>query len=115
MMAVASLLFLAFVGGAAVMQFGLFPMEQLRRAFAGGAALYDGMTAYNDRYSTDFWADARTEKRGVTIYDPARAQNGLTLYSSTHEQAAYLMDMQGRVVHRWHMDFSQLWDESAAV
>jgi arylsulfotransferase ASST len=114
-MALASLQFLAFVGGAAIMHFGLFPMEQLRRAFAGGAALYDGMTAYNDRYATDFWADARTEKRGVTIHDPARAQNGLTLYSSTHEQAAYLMDMRGRVVHRWHMDFSQLWDESAAV
>jgi Arylsulfotransferase (ASST) len=64
---------------------------------------------------TDFWADARTDRKGVTIYDPAQAQNGLTLYSSTHEQAAYLMDMKGNVVHRWHMNFSQLWDESAAV
>jgi hypothetical protein len=114
-MAVAGLLFLAFVGGAAIMHFGIFPMDPLRRAFSGGAALYDGMTAYQDRYQTDFWADARTDKRGVTRYDPARAQNGLTLYSSTHEQAAYLMDMQGKVVHRWHMNFSALWDESAAV
>lgn len=114
-MAVASLVFLAFVAGAAIMHFGLFPTEPLRHAFSGGAALYDGLTGYNDRYATDFWADARTEKRGVTRYDPARAENGLTLYSSTHEQAAYLMDMRGKVLHRWHVNFSKLWDESAAV
>lgn len=114
-MAVAGLAFLAFVAGAAIMHFGVFPMDQLRRAFSGGAAVYEGMTAYNDRTQTDFWADARTTQRGVTRYDPARAANGLTLYSSAHEQSAYLMDMQGKVVHRWHLNFSALWDDSAAV
>ncbi|WP_119303054.1 arylsulfotransferase family protein [Dongia deserti] len=114
-MAIVSLLFLAFVGGAAIMYFSVFPQDPLRRAFSAGAALYEEMTGYNDRYMTDFWADARTDKRGVTIYDPTRAENGLTLYSSTHEQAAYLMDMEGNVLHRWQMNFSKLWDESAAV
>ena len=112
---VASLAFLAFVAGAAIMHFGVFPMDSLRRAFSGGAALYEGMTAYNDRTATDFWADARTTQRGVTRYDPARAENGLTLYSSAHEQSAYLINMQGKVVHRWHLNFSALWDDSAAV
>src|SRR5687767_5352724 len=114
-LAVTSLAFLAFVGGAAIMYFGVFPMDPLRRAFSGGAAVYEGMTAYNDRTQTDFWADARTTQRGVTRYDPARAENGLTLYSSAHEQSAYLMDMQGKVMHRWHLNFSALWDDSAAV
>lgn len=114
-LAVAGLAFLSFAAGAAIMHFGLFPMDPLRRAFSGGEALYEGMTAYNDRTQTDFWADARTEGRGVTRYDPARAENGLTLYSSAHEQSAYLMDMRGKVVHRWQLNFSALWDESAAV
>lgn len=114
-LAVASLAFLAFLGGAAIMYFGVFPMDPLRRAFSASAALYEGMTQYNDRTQTDFWADARTEQRGVTRYDSARAANGLTLYSSAHEQSAFLMDMQGKVVHRWHLDFSALWDASAAV
>ncbi|NJO34800.1 MAG: hypothetical protein HC869_18465 [Rhodospirillales bacterium] len=114
-LAVAGLAFLAFVSGAAIMHFGVFPMDPLRRAFSGGAAVYEGMTQYNDRTQTDFWADARTTQRGVTRYDPARAENGLTLYSSAHEQSAYLMDMQGKVVHRWHLNFSALWDDSAAV
>jgi hypothetical protein len=114
-MAIASLLFLAFLGGTAIMHFGVFPQDPLRRAYSAAAAVYEGMFAYEDRYMTDFWADARTEQRGVTIYDAERAQNGLTLYSSAHEQSAYLMDMEGNVVHRWQMNFSQLWDESAAV
>ncbi|MEZ5832640.1 MAG: arylsulfotransferase family protein [Dongiaceae bacterium] len=114
-MAVVSLLFLAFVGGAAIMHFGIFPKDPLRRAFSGGAALYDETTGYQDRVATDFWADARTIKRGVTRYDPAHAENGLTLYSSTDEQAAYLMDMNGKVLHRWQLNYSALWDESAAV
>jgi hypothetical protein len=114
-LAVGGLAVLAFLAGAAIMHFGVFPMDPLRRAFSGGAAVYEGMTQYNDRTQTDFWADARTEQRGVTRYDPARAENGLTLYSSAHEQSAYLMDMQGKVVHRWHLDFSALWDDSAAV
>ena len=113
--AIVGLLVLAFIAGAAIMHFGIFPKDPLRRAFSGGAALYEGMTGYDDRYMTDFWADARTDKRGVTQYDATRAESGLTLYSSAHEQAAYLMDMQGNVVHRWQMKFSQLWDDSAAV
>lgn len=114
-LAIIGLLLLAFITGAAIMHFGIFPKDPLRRAFAGGAALYESATGYDDRYLTDFWADARTDRRGVTIHDPARAQQGLTLYSSTHEQAAYLIDMQGNVVHRWQMNFSALWDKSAAV
>ena len=114
-MAIVGLAFLAFVGGAAAIQFGVFPGDQLRRAFSGAAALYQRLTDYNDPVQTDFWADARTGARGVVRYDPARAQNGLTLYASSHEQAAYLIDMQGRVVHRWSLPYSKIWDESAAV
>jgi len=108
-------MFLAFVGGAAAIHFDVFPGDQLRRAFSGGAALHERLTRYNDSVSTDFWADARTTARGVVRYDAARAQNGLTLYTSAHEQAAYLIDMEGNVVHRWALAFSKVWDESAAV
>ena len=116
-MAVASLAFLAFVAGAAIMHFGVFPMDPLRRAFSGGAALYEGMTAYNDRTQIDFWADARTEKRGVTRYDPARAANGLTLYSSrpTSSRPTLMDHAKARSCIAWHLNFSALWDDSAAV
>src|SRR3546814_13235184 len=72
-------------------------------------------SAYNDPLGTEFWQPARSDARGVVRYDPARAQNGLTLYTSGHDQRAFLIDMDGRVVHEWALAYSQIWDESAAV
>ena len=40
----------------------------------------------------------------VTVYDPSRAYDGYTLFAPTFEKVAWLIDMQGRVVHRWEMD-----------
>ena len=42
----------------------------------------------------------------MTIYEPGKAQNGFTLYTSGHEQKATLIDMDGRVVHEWGVPFS---------
>src|SRR3546814_71191 len=97
------------------MYVGSFPADVLRRAFQGGIAFYDQLTAYNDPLETEFWQPARSDARGVVRYDPARAQNGLTLYTSGHDQRAFLIDMDGRVVHEWALAYSQIWDESAAV
>jgi hypothetical protein len=45
---------------------------------------------------------------GVTVYDPDRALDGLNLYCSGHEPAAYLMDMAGHVVHRWALAYTDV-------
>ncbi|MFB3785339.1 MAG: arylsulfotransferase family protein [bacterium] len=45
----------------------------------------------------------------VTIYDPARAGNGLNLYASWHAPEAMLMDMRGRVLHTWRYAFEEVW------
>lgn len=46
--------------------------------------------------------DARS---GVTVYDRKLAQPGLNFYTSGHAPEAELMDMDGKVLHRWHLDF----------
>jgi outer membrane protein assembly factor BamB len=48
---------------------------------------------------------------GVTRHDPRRAQPGLNLYTSGHMPGAVLMDMDGRVLHRWRKSFQDLWPE----
>ena len=48
-----------------------------------------------------------TRDRGVTIHDPTRAHAGLNLYSSGHAPEAILMDMNGKLVHRWHFPYEQ--------
>jgi sugar lactone lactonase YvrE len=40
----------------------------------------------------------------VTVYNPARAFNGYTLFAPTFNSDAWLIDMQGRVVHHWAME-----------
>lgn len=108
-------IFLAFLAGAGVMHFGWWPAKSLERGYKGGEALWNRMTGYDDPFYTDFWKRARTEKRGVLRHDGARAQPGLTLYSSGDGQKAFLIDMDGNVVHEWGVPYSRLWDESGAI
>jgi hypothetical protein len=41
------------------------------------------------------------EKRGVTQYNPQLAFEGLNLYSSSTLPEAYLIDMEGNILHKW--------------
>jgi Arylsulfotransferase (ASST) len=112
---VLAIAFLAFVAGSFLTFTGSFPANHLTDAFRGGLALLDKTTQYDAPYPKDFWQPARTEAKGVTIYDPGRAFNGLTLYTSGHAQKASLVAMTGEVVHEWQLPFSAVWDDSAAV
>ncbi|HUH02437.1 MAG TPA: arylsulfotransferase family protein, partial [Kofleriaceae bacterium] len=107
--------FLSFVAGSFLTFTDSFPANHLTDAFRGGQALLAQRTQYATPFPSDFWQPARTQARGVTIYDPQRAQNGFTLYTSGHSQKAYLISMNGEVVHEWHLPYSAIWDESAAV
>lgn len=45
---------------------------------------------------------------GVTIHDPERAYDGYNFYTSAHDEAAFLIDMQGRVLHEWQHRFEDM-------
>jgi hypothetical protein len=46
---------------------------------------------------------------GVGRHDAYRAHEGLNFYTSGHAPEAILMDMNGRVLHRWRRSFDELW------
>ena len=48
---------------------------------------------------------------GVTRYDPDRSEAGLNLCTSAHESGAFLMDMGGRTLHRWAVEFQDVWPD----
>lgn len=112
---VAALLAIAFVAGAILTLADIFPGPQIARAYQGGQALYDKLTSYQDVYRSDLWHPAAHADRGVTVHDPARVQDGVTLYTSGHEAAAYLISMDGEVLHEWRRPFSTVWNESAPI
>jgi len=45
---------------------------------------------------------------GVTRHDPARVAPGLNLITSGHGPVALLMDMEGRVLHEWRVEFEDV-------
>jgi len=105
----AALLVLAFLAGALATVSGVSPGPQIARAYQGGMALYTKLTQYQDVYGGDLWYPERRPDRGVTIYEPGKAQDGLTLYISGSEPAVFLIDMEGSVVHEWRRPFSTFW------
>ena len=111
----ASLMLVVMVAGALLTAANVFPGPQVARAYQGGKALYDKLTRYDDVYASDLWNVARSAERGVTVHDPARAQAGATLYTSGHEAAAYLIGMDGEVLHEWRRPYSTVWSPGAAV
>lgn len=50
-----------------------------------------------------------TEVSGTTAYERGRACDGLNFFTSGHEPGAYLMDMDGNVIHRWYCEFIDAW------
>ncbi len=49
------------------------------------------------------------EDGGVRVLDPERAWPGFALYVSGHAPEALLVDLTGRVLHRWHVTFDEVW------
>lgn len=107
-----ALLVLTFIAGAIVVVAGIFPGPEIARAYQGGVALYSKLTS-QDVYAGDLWYPERRPDKGVTVYIPDKAQEGLTLYTSGSEAAAYLIDMNGNVRHEWRRRFSTVWQPDA--
>jgi hypothetical protein len=59
--------------------------------------------------------DPATGRSGVLTHDAAKTSPGLNLVVSGHEPSAVLMDMDGRVLHRWHKDFRVAWRNTRLV
>ena len=58
-------------------------------------------TLQNLPYTSWFPAEETMDRTGVTKYDPNLSFEGVNLYTSEHLQEAYLVDMQGAVLHKW--------------
>jgi Arylsulfotransferase (ASST) len=50
----------------------------------------------------------------VVVHDPKAVDPGLNLYVSGHAAEAVLMDMDGKVLHRWRYPLRRLWPDLAA-
>ena len=49
------------------------------------------------------------DESGVAVHDRGRAFQGLNLYTSGHAAEAFLLDMDGRVLHTWGKPSADVW------
>lgn len=109
-----AIFFLAFLIGVVFGTMKIPPGPTVRNALKGAAALKDYfLMSSGSVFETTVWTPIRPELkpgRGVTVNKPGQAFPGLTLATSGHEPSAFLLDMKGRVVHRWAPAWDQVWD-----
>ena len=48
---------------------------------------------------------AKAGHKGITVYDPVKAYKGYSLFCPLGTKNCWLMDMQGRFVHRWRVPY----------
>jgi hypothetical protein len=104
---------LAFLYGAASVQFKLFPYPVWQNAIEAAAALSKEETI--DRSPDDLHVYSRQYPQGgVTTNNPNRAFQGYTLLTAyTGEKCTNLLvDMEGKVVNEWYIKFSEVWGKA---
>lgn len=57
-------------------------------------------------------SQAATDQIGVVKLDRERVQPGLNLYNSGHGPEAFLIDLQGKTLHRWSYPIERIWPEA---
>lgn len=111
-----SLLFLVFLLGIAFGGLKIYPYPLLRDAGKALVALRVHIkNKGKTKFESNLWHPVRKEylgAKGVTIHKSGLAYNGYTLYTSGHDQKAFLINMDGRVVHEWHLPLSGIWEPS---
>jgi hypothetical protein len=111
-LSLAGLCLLTFLAGSLTTAFETFPYPQLLERPI--AALEAQLGRAQSPFAGDQAGDDSGE-HGVTHHDPEKAYQGLTLYTSEHEQAANLVAMDGEVVHRWELPFREVWPDPPHV
>jgi len=98
---------LCFLWGTAVGKYRYFPYMFLNRGF-------DALRAYTKTYfgsshPYERWNQSRWDDHGVVRHDADSTDSGWTLTSMGHRPEARLLDMDGEVVHEWHLPFFEAW------
>lgn len=68
---------------------------------------------YNDPYREILWSEIENAPQGVTVNDADKTYKGVTLYISAHRDGAQLIDMEGNILHRWGMPYTQACPDQA--
>jgi hypothetical protein len=101
---------LSYLAGAAVVHFKLPTSEYLDEAFTGAQAWLE-----QRKEAAVVLPDATATRAAPDVDKPAKTFDGFTVYTTDRGAQAVLMDMHGKVRHRWAAPFSQVWPTAPHV
>lgn len=98
------------------------PRQLLNNARFAATALLRKYTFYynyltgKEKHVTyrDLWYKVEYKKSGVTKYNQEKTYNGLTLFTN-YEAKAFLIDMNGNILHEWHKPFQDVWPDAKHI
>ncbi|NET42219.1 arylsulfotransferase family protein [Okeania sp. SIO2B3] len=108
---ISSIVFLSFILGTLFYEFKIWPYGSLRKAYAAARAWKEKLEPV-DRYQTGFFGPSPRQGSGVLEFNQQKAYKGYTVFTSSHEQKAFLLSMEGQIVHEWEIPFSKVWSSS---
>lgn len=113
---------LVFIGGALVIRYDLPPSRSLINGFIAAEAW---VQAWDDaesdrRFGKQVRDDLASRSEEIIrspemTWDKARAYNGYTLVSTGYLSFPFLVDMEGRVVYRWHIPIEKVWSATGCT
>jgi len=86
-----------------------------RRAAPGETALAEKQQREIERLEAIGYlsgTEPAPERSGVLVHEKDKACRGLNLVVSAHDASAYLMDMDGVVLHEWRCGFRDVWPDN---
>jgi len=100
-----ALAFLLFTGGLLTARLGLFPYPLVDDAVTAARATAIRQGWLDDEETGATFADGERSdtKAGVTFHDASLSAGGYTVYASENGEGASLIDIDGRVLHRWSL------------
>ena len=107
-----ALLFLSFVAGYSASHFSLLGNSFLHDAMLAARSVYFQATAYGNQYKSTRWNRVNYTDTGLVTHDPEKSWPGYTLYTSGHDTAAMLIDINGQQQWRWSFPFHDAWPKA---
>ncbi len=106
-----AIIFVSFLGGYAMGFFDVLSGTVVGDAMTAARSLYFQTTASDDVLYSSRWNSRLKKGSGIVIHEADETYAGLTLYTSGHEAAAMLIDMDGEEVYRWELPFNEAWPD----
>jgi hypothetical protein len=91
------------------------PYRMVRDAWIAFSAMQAQQSLLASKWPAYLWMQTNRQEKGLVQYEPSSASDGLTVFTSAHEGAVQLVDMDGREVHRWTVPFRKVWPHARHV